>query len=260
MAMIPLRGIFTKLFPKMLQTNDFKHVWAKISKGQFGEAYTVFHDIIERQPHYSKVGDVYILWAELELLANHDPRKAIELLDKAQEMGCTQMVYYYTRRADALWVTGERHMALQFYEKSVDEDPCAFCLSNLARALSYLNDTRAQTIWQQVLEEDPKNCFAYRYLGWEAAKSGDRNKALLLLKKAETLQSSVRDAFGIGRIYHELEEFQTAINKYLEAKKLGYGEEGVVNAAIADCYLSLGNESAARKYVQLAVQHDPEDD
>ena len=262
MAMIPIRRIFSKLFPKLLQTNGFKHVWAKYNKGHFGEAYALFRDVIENQPRYSKIGDIYILWADLELLANHNPHKAIELLDKAQEIGCSQsqMAYYYLKRAEALWETGERHMALQCHEKSVDADPCAFYLSNLARALSYLNDKRAMSVWQQVLEEDPKNSLAYTYIGWEAAKSGDRNKALLMVKKAEELQSSVRDVYEIGRVYHELEEFQTAINKYLEAKKLGCGDEGWLYSAISDCYLSLGDASAARKYVQLAVQRDPEND
>lgn len=215
---------------------------------------------MENEPRWSKVGDVYTLWADLELLANHDPRKAIELLDKAQEIGCSQMAYYYAKRAEALWETGERNMALQCYERSVAADPCAFYLSNLARALSFLNNERALSVWQQVLEEAPKNCLAHTYIGWEAAKSGDRDKALLMAKKAEELQSSIRDVCEIGRLYYELEEFQAAINKYLEAKKLGYYEEGVLYAAIADCYLSLGDASAAQKYAQWAMRIEPEND
>lgn len=229
-------------------------------KDNFGEAYAVLRDVMENEPRWSKVGDVYTLWADLELLANHDPRKAIELLDKAQEIGCSQMAYYYAKRAEALWETGERNMALQCYEKSVAADPCAFYLSNLARALSFLNDERALSVWQQVLEEAPKNCIAHTYIGWEAAKSGDRDKALFMAKKAEELQSSIRDVCEIGRLYYELEEFQTAINKYLEAKKLGYYEEGVLYAAIADCYLSLGDASAAQKYAQWAMRIEPEND
>jgi len=262
MDMIPLKRIFSKLSPKLLKNNGFKNVWEKYNKGNFNEAYADFLEVIKNQPRYSKVGDVYILWADLELLANHDPHKAIELLDKAQEIGCSQaqMAYCYTKRAEALWETGERHMALQCYERSVDADPCAFYLSNLARALSFLHDKRAMSVWQQVLEEDPKNCLAYTYIGWEVAKAGDRNKALLMAKKAEELQSSVRDVYEIGRLYHELKEFQSAISKYLEAKKLGCGDEGWLNAAISECYLSLGDTSAARKYVQLAVQCDPEND
>jgi tetratricopeptide (TPR) repeat protein len=97
-------------------------------------------------------------------------------------------------------------------------------------------------------------------MGWEATKSGDKNKALVMAKKAEELQSSFSDVYEIGRLYHELEEFQIAINKYIEAKKLRYDEEGMLNAAISDCYLSLGDASAARKYVELAIQSDPENE
>lgn len=260
MAMIPLRGIFTKLLPKLLQIHDFGDVLTMYDKGNLSEAYTILCKVMENETQWSKDGDVYTLWAELELLANHNPQKALEFLEKAQQIGCSEMGYYYNIYAEALWEAGEHEKALQYFEKSVAADPTVSHLRNLAWALSLERDKRAMIVWQQVLEKDPKNCLAYTYMGLEAAKSGDRSKALLMSKKAEELQSSVEDAYEIGRFCHELEEYQTAIKKYLEAKELGYDKEGVLYAAISDCYLSLREGSTAHKYVKLAIQSDPENE
>ena len=81
-----------------------------------------------------------------------------------------------------------------------------------------------------------------------------------MAKRAEELASSVRDVFELGRLYHQSEEFQSAINKYLEAKKLGYENQGILYAAIASCYLALEDESSARKYAEWALRSNPEND
>jgi len=252
-----LQRIFSRLLSDLPQANSFQDVLPLIEKGAFDEAYRVFCEVIDNDPRLSKVGDVYIMWADLELQVNCNARKTLELLDKAQEMGYSQIAYYYAERAQALWITGEHQMALQFYEKSVAADSSLYYLSDYARALSCNNDKRAMTVWQQVLERDPKNFLANAYIGWEAAKAGDKDKALLMSKKAEELASSARDFFELGHLYQVSEEFQSAINKYLEANKLGYQDQGL-NAYIADCYLSLGDENQARKYAKLAMSSKPD--
>ena len=256
--MIPLKRIFSRLFPELPHTHDFQEVLAFYEKGAFDEAYRVFCEVIDNEPRWSKVGDVYIMWADLELLANYNARKALELLDRAQEMGYSLIAYYYAKRAQALWITGERQMALQCYEKSVAANSNPYYLSDYARALSCNNDKRAMTVWQQVLDREPKSFLAHAYIGWEAAKSGDKDKSLLMSKRAEGFASSATDFFELGFLYHESEEFQSAINKYLEAKKLDYKDQGLLHAAIADCYLSLGDESQARNYAELALNSKPE--
>jgi len=79
-----------------------------------------------------------------------------------------------------------------------------------------------------------------------------------MAKRAEELQQSVDDLVEIGRLYHELEKFQSAINKYLEAEKLGYEEKWLLYAAISDCYLSLKDVSQARSYLEQAIRCNPE--
>ena len=255
--MIDLKRIFSRIFSELPQTQSFQDVLPFIEKGAFDEAYRVFCEVIDNEPRLSKDGDVYIMWADLALQVNCNTCKTLELLDKAQEIGYSQIAYYYAKRAQALWITGERQMALQFYEKSVAADSSLYYLSDYARALSCNNDKRAMRVWQQVLDRDPKNFLAHAYIGWEAAKSGDKDKSLLMSKRAEEFASSARDFFELGYLYQVSEEFQSAINKYFEAKKLGYQDQGL-HAYIADCYLSLGDESQARKYAELAMSSKPE--
>jgi tetratricopeptide (TPR) repeat protein len=132
----------------------------------------------------------------------------------------------------------------------------------LARALSDLDDARARSVWQEVLEEEPENSQAYSYFASEAAKSGDRDKAIVLAKKADKLASSKEDILNVAALYHEWGEFQTAIKKYLEVIKLFkfVPDRGWVYARIADCYLSMGQISLARKYLKRALKYCPDDE
>jgi tetratricopeptide (TPR) repeat protein len=129
-----------------------------------------------------------------------------------------------------------------------------------AQALSEIQDSRALNIWQQVLEKEPDNCLAHIYIGLEAEKSGDRGKAMLMAKRAEKLKPSVEDIFTIGILYHNLDEFQAAINTYLVANNLGFKDKTLVYSSIAACYLSMEDKKLARKYAEWALKSDPENE
>jgi tetratricopeptide (TPR) repeat protein len=261
MSKFSLIGVFSKFFPKKCQKHSFRDVLDMYHKRFYKDAYSALCDFVEKEPKWLKDGDVYTLWAELEFLANRKPCKAMKLLDKAQEIGCSEMGYYYAIRAQVLWGKRELETALHYFEKSVAVDPSVANIEGLATALSYMHDERAISTWQQVLEKDPNNYFAYAYIEREAAKSGEKDKSILMAKKLEELHpSSAEEVADIARFYHELGEFQAAIDKYLEAKKLGFNEESLLYAAIADCYISLGEGNQARKYMELALKHDPEND
>ena len=260
--MSTLRRVFSEFYSVFKDTPDFKDVMALYNKGDYKRAYDALCNAIESGSSLSKFADIYILLAELELTVNEDPHKALGALDKAQQMGCTQIAYYYLRRAEALWGIGEIQTALQCFEKSVGADPCAFYRSNLARALVYLDDARARSVWQEVLDEDPENSLTHAYLASYAAKSGDRDKAIVMAKKADKLASSKEDILNVAALYQEWEEFQTAIKKYLEAinlMKLSH-HRGWVYARIADCYLSMGKTGHSRKYLKRALKYRPDDE
>ena len=239
---------------------DFDDYFDLYDKGAYREAYAVLHDIMESQPRWSKVGNMYVWCANLELLVNNDVCKAQQFLDKGRELGCSDMADYYRLHGYVLWRTGERDKGMQDVEKSIALDPRVSNLTTLGRMLSFINSERAMNVWQRVLEKDPKNCLAHIYVGWEAAKSGDRGKALLMAKRAEKLNPSVDNIFEIGQLCHELEEYQIALNAYQDANLRGYADKAILYASIAACYLSLEQASAARKYAEWAVQSNPEND
>lgn len=254
-----LRDVLAGLCSKLQLQRDFTHVMELYDKGAYDKAYRAFCDVIKNEPRWCKVADVYIKWADLELLANNNPVRALELLDKAKELGCSLMAYYYMKRAEALWLIEEYQKALHCYEKSVEEDPCAFYRSNLARALSLLEDDRALDVWQEVLEEEPENCLAHTYIGLETIKSGDRDKAMIMAKEADRLASSARDILEVARLYYEMGDFKTVIDKYLEAMKQG-NDRGQICAGIAHCYLLMGEVNQAKKYLKRALKYSPENE
>lgn len=260
MAKFTLRRILSKLCPRFFQTPNSDDYFALYDKGAYREAYAVLRDIMESQHRWSKSGDMYVWCADLELLVNDDLCKARELLDKARELGCHFMACYYRAHGYVLWRSGDRQRGLQELEKSVASAPNLINLTTLGQVLSSDDDKRAMSIWQRVLEQDPNNCTAHIYLGRESAKSGDRGKALLMIKRAEKLNPTVRDFVEIGGSYKELGEFQNALNAYFEANRLGDEPKGPLYASIAVCYFSLGEKSLARKYAEWAIRSNPEND
>jgi tetratricopeptide (TPR) repeat protein len=243
-----------------MQTTEFKDYFALHRKGAYREAYALLRDIMETQPRWSKVGDLYVWCADLELGLNDDLRKACEFLDKAIELGCSHMAPYYSIRGYVLWRSGDHKSGLRCLEKSVELDPSVTNLVTFGKLLSSDHDKRALWVWQRVLEQDPRSCVAHIYLGIEAAANGDRAKALLMAKRAEKLNPSASDVFEVGRLYYELGEFEAALNSYLMADRLGDEPKGPLYASVAACYFSLGDENTGRKYAEWAVRRDPEND
>jgi tetratricopeptide (TPR) repeat protein len=260
MAKFSIKMIFSRLHHDARDKSNWRHILDLYDKGAFREAYDALYDLMKNAPPWSKKGDIYTLWAELELLANDDASQALQLLGKACELGYSEIGYYYKTLGQAMWKTGNHEMAVQYLEKSVEEEPNVANLTDLGQVLWHISDMRAMSIWQRVLEKDPKNCLAHIYIGLEAAKSGDRGKAILMAKRSERLQSSANDIYAIGTLYHNVDDFKSALNTYLKANRMGYTDKGQLYASIAACYISLGEQKMAHKYAQWAMQFDQEND
>jgi len=259
MAKFFLRRIISKFTAKPLQAHGPGDFWALYNEGAYQEAYAVLYDAMMKRPQSFNNGDLCILLADLELKANDDVRKAKQLLDRAREVGYSPTDYYHNLHGWAMLKAGKCEEAVHDYEQSVAMDPSAPNLTMLAQALSMSGDKRAMTVWKQVLEKDPNGCFAHIGIGFEAAKTGDRGKALLMAKRSEKLTPSAHDLSEIARLYYEVDEFQSAINAYLDAERRGYEPKGRLYAAIAACSFALGDNSTGRKYAEWAVRFNPED-
>ena len=240
--------------------DNFDDYFDLYDKGAFREAYTVLRDIMQSQPKLPNVGDLYVWCADLELLVNNDVQKARQLLDKAHELGYSDLSSYYNTLGYVLWRTGDRDRGIQYLEKSVKLKPNISNLKSLGRVLSHDNDEDALRIWQRILEQNPNHCLAHVYLGIEALKSGDREKALDMVKRAESLSPTIRDFWDIGRLYYELEQFQDALNVLLDADRGGYEPRWFLHSFIASCYYSLGDYDAAIEYSSRAIKLNFDDD
>jgi tetratricopeptide (TPR) repeat protein len=260
MAKFFLRRIISKFSAKPLQTHGLGEFWALYDKGAYQDAYAFLRDIMEKHPKCFDNGDLCILCADLELRVNDDVSRAQQLLERAREVGHSVMEYYHNVNGNVMLTAGKYEKAVQDFEQSVIIDPSVPNLTMFAQALSISNDARAMNVWKQVLAKDPNNCFAHICIGFEAAKAGDRAKALLMAKRADNLGPSARDLSGIGRLYLEIDEFQSAIDAYLEADRLGHEPKGPLYAAIAACYFGSGDNRIGRKYAEWAVRFNPEDD
>lgn len=239
-------------------TSEFNEFRALCSKGAYRDAYTALRTVMAAQPQWAKVGDLYVWCADLELIVNDDVPKAAEFLSTAVRLGCMDMAGYYSTHGYVLWRQGEREGGIQDLEKSVELVPSIAHLAELGQVLSSDGDERAKGIWERILREDAKNCQAHIYIGREEAKCGNRDKALTTVRKAERLASISQEFVEIGRLYHELYEFETAIGAYLKAESLRQEPKGPLYAAIALCYFSLGDREAGQEYLDWAMKHNPE--
>jgi len=232
-------------------------IWAMCDEGARKEAYVTIGGIIENHPEVLEHGGTCTLWANLVLAATDDVCRAIELLDKAHELGVEDMAYYHAVRGEAMRALGNREKAMQNYEKSIAINATVLCLESYGQVLSESNDGRATEILQQLLEMDRENCTAHVYIGMELAKSGDRDRAMLMAQKAQELTPSAEDMLSIGLLYYELEEFPATIKMCLEAHRLGNEDKAGVYATIAASHLALGQPDEARGYAQRALSCDP---
>ena len=229
-------------------------------KGKMVEAYQVFQEFIAKVPQLRENGDFCVFQAEFELVANYDFVKAQEFIEKAERLGCEKDSFYYEVHGGVMSGTGNLEQAIADYQRSLDLDPDLSTLTSLAWVLLMSEDERATSVCEEILEKDSDNCYAHVCLGWEAIRSGDPARALSMVEKAERSAKSPRDFFDVARLYHELEQYGAAIDVYIRADKSGYQKKGALYAGIAACHLSLGHVVEARKWSELAVQFDPDDE
>jgi tetratricopeptide (TPR) repeat protein len=231
---------------------------ALYERGAYREAYAALRYAMATQPQVGNVGDVHVLCASLELIINDDISKAREFLDSAIQLGCQDMASYYRARGHVLWRAGERERGISDLEKSVTLDSDVVNLMALGIVLAWEGDERAAEIWTQVVKQDTRNCRAHIYLGLLAAKTGDRNKGLLLARQAEELDPTTEEREEIAMLYSEMGEFQIALDKYLEVDVLGGEPKGPLYAGIAACHFELGHIPQGCTYIERARQSNPD--
>jgi tetratricopeptide (TPR) repeat protein len=237
---------------------DIEQYLALCNRGAYREAYAFLRHLMDTQDYLSEVGDLHVMCANLELTINDDILKARESLDRARELGCRDMAAYYRTHGYVLYKAGEYESGIRDLEESVALNPTIVNLAMLGKALSSRGDERAKDIWRRVLEQAPESCLAYTYLGILAAKTGDKDKAILMARKAEEGHPTVQDIEEIAQLYAQVGDTETALKRFLEADRLGREPKGPLYAEIAACHFQLGNARAGREYLDRARGCDPD--
>lgn len=252
------RQLLFKIRRILGQPITFDDIWGMCDEGAVEEAYVILGDMIENHPELIDHGATCIFWANLVLNATGDADRVMGLLDKANKLGDQDIAYYYAVRAEAMRILGNSEEAMENYERSIEIGATIYSLKGYGELLSENDDSHAMEIWQQVLEMDQENCAAHAYIGIQSAKSGDRDKALLMAKKAEKMEPSSKEYFLLTILYTQLDEFDLALDTCLKAKKMGYWDKALLCATIAACHFSSGRIKEGKKYALQALRHDPD--
>jgi tetratricopeptide (TPR) repeat protein len=255
-----LRKFWGRMPTSPSRRTDFDEYLALHAKGAYREAYAVLRDILDTNPYWSQIGDLYVWCAGFEMQIGENTHKARQLLEKAWQLGCQHPADYYSELGFVRWRMGEHEEGIRDLEESVALDPTVTHLIRLGELLAIEGDTRGHAVLQRVLDLEPRHCLAHVYLGILACKSGDRDEAMILAEKAERLGESAIDYLEVGRLYRELEEFQAACDAYLKVDRLGYDNKGRLYASLAVCYGRLGDKETGKTYLERAIKYDPEDE
>jgi tetratricopeptide (TPR) repeat protein len=239
---------------------EFETYFSLRERGALREAYAELRTIMKKHSRWSKQGDLYVWCAEFELLVYHNVDKAQELLDEAATLGCVHMAPYHGIQGTVLCEKGDRLAGIEEYCKCVALDPSDFNMATLLSELSAVDGAPCVRVCEGILRQNPTHCIAHVYLAREAQKKGNAGKALLLAKRAERMAHSAIDFYEIGRLYHELEEFRSAADAFLQAERLGFETKGVIYATLADCHFAMEEDDIARNYLAWALRHDPQNE
>jgi tetratricopeptide (TPR) repeat protein len=114
--------------------------------GNYEESIQYFDKIIELNPFCSKA---YI-------------NKGLALLNLNKNNQAIKLLY----KGDSFFQLKKYEEAIQFYDKSIDLDPCSACYENKGNALKMLkNYVEAINCYEKAIELDPLNSTAYRGKG-----------------------------------------------------------------------------------------------
>ncbi len=112
------------------------------------------------------------------------------------------------------------------------------------------------TLLHDIVSKHPDSCLSYLLLALEANHNNDFPKIEEYLSKAIELEPSLVERYNIARLYHFIENYDKAINYYLECEKLGYAYPSHLYVSIAICYFALESEKSAIEYSIKALELD----
>jgi tetratricopeptide (TPR) repeat protein len=113
----------------------------------------------------------------------------------------------------------------------------------------------------RIIELDPDHFDALNYLGYSwAERDINMEEALTMIEKALKIKPDVPYIIdSLGWTYYKLGRYEEAMGQLLKAYE-SMKEDPTVLEHLGDVYLKLGDGVNARKYWNLALNHDPDNE
>ena len=150
-------------------------------------------------------------------------------------------------------------LSLDAYNRGLRLNPSSLDgLSGLAQTYSVMGRRDdAERILTQVLSSDPKRTTDAELLGEILLQSGQYDKALSVLGRAEAMEASARTELLMALCYERLKQFDQA-SHYLELAKHRAPNNTEVERSLASFYRETGNYSAAITTLKAIPNPSPE--
>ncbi|MHC4117370.1 MAG: tetratricopeptide repeat protein [Planctomycetota bacterium] len=145
--------------------------------------------------------------------------------------------------------------ATKFALKALDID---FTFDSAKAILLWaVEESESASAVESLLEEKSETCLALVLLAYKAILDSDYCQAAELIARAEQLNPSVAEMYGIGRVHHGRGNIEEALSVYAECETLDYEYKSQLYASIADCHCSLEHYDVAVKYAVRALTEYP---
>lgn len=90
----------------------WEYTTALYERGDYTKAYAAVRRTTGRYPELLAQGSMCVFLAQLELLANHNAAAALELLERAADLGFSRKAEYWYTRGMATWELGQHKVKL----------------------------------------------------------------------------------------------------------------------------------------------------
>jgi len=247
------RQIWTRL-RRVLRLKPLIQDYLALSKhGYYHEAYLVLGDFIRNHhasnPRDSRMGDIYIQYAELAFLIDNDVNVAHRYLNKAKDSGYSDVSRFYMLKGKIEWAAGKYEQAEAYILKCIAIEPTLENRAILGELLLSFDNDRAKSVVTNILVEEPTNCSASISLGLTAIRSGNRCQAISLAEQADKLNPTVGDMYRLGNLYYEIGIIDKALSIFRAVEQLiSYSNKIDLYIDISSCALFLGKHKMALRY------------
>jgi tetratricopeptide (TPR) repeat protein len=179
--------------------------------------------------------------------------KALHFYLKCEEKSYKTRKFLFRRMAYCFFHLDNFNKAVIYAEKALDIDFYDEESENLIFQIAEkINESNLI-----VLAEKYRNtCLSYVLYAYEAARNNNFTNVYEFLSKALLLNPSNIERYYIGRIFHDIKDYEKAIATYYECEKYGFPYLTLLYGNIALCYFALGDQNSAIQYSVKSLELD----